>query len=231
MATKPTLANARFGETVGGSTVGANLTAPSSGLRDTGFQPSTPAVAAYVNWLCHELYLWAKYVDEGVIDGDITCDNLHVLGDADIDDDLNVDGDITVDGRIIETLANSVTICPLKGSGVFSTSSTGNQAEALIPDVGGDAIFPLDAGLDEHCLISAVTITGYTLASQPTITFDWSGSNKTYTTSGSYGVGASNKTYTFDTPFAISAGVLSVKVVSGTNDFHFMRATITYTRP
>lgn len=97
MATKPTLANLRFGETAGGSTAGAHLTTPSSGLRDTGFQPSTPAVAGYVNTLVHETYLWAKYLDDGIIDGDLTADNLHILGDADIDDDLNVDGDAQID--------------------------------------------------------------------------------------------------------------------------------------
>lgn len=96
MATKPTLANARFGETAG-AVVSGTLVAPLSGTRDTGFVASTPAASGQVSALLHEAYLWFKYISDGVFDGDITCTNLHVLGDADIDDDLNVDGDAQID--------------------------------------------------------------------------------------------------------------------------------------
>lgn len=96
MATKPTLANARFGETAG-AVVSGTLVAPLSATRDTGFVASTPAASGQVSALLHEAYLWFKYISDGVFDGDITCTNLHVLGDADIDDDLNVDGDAQID--------------------------------------------------------------------------------------------------------------------------------------
>lgn len=107
MATKPTLANARFGETAGGSTAGAHLTTPSSGLRDTGFQPSTPAVSGYVNTLLHEGYLWFKYLDDGDLVGpiDITGD-LNVTGDIDALDsgsgtgNIHAENNITADGNV-----------------------------------------------------------------------------------------------------------------------------------
>lgn len=64
MATKPTIADARW------ATDGAaELTAPSSGERDSGFVGGTPAVADYANVLHKEAYKWAQYVDEGILTG------------------------------------------------------------------------------------------------------------------------------------------------------------------
>lgn len=65
MATKPTIALARWADQIG-----ANLLVPSSGLRDLGFQASTPAVAGYVNSELSELYKWALYLSDGALTGD-----------------------------------------------------------------------------------------------------------------------------------------------------------------
>lgn len=64
MATKPTIADSRW------ATDGAaELTAPSSGLRDSGFVDGTPIVADYPNVLHKEAYKWAQYLDEGILTG------------------------------------------------------------------------------------------------------------------------------------------------------------------
>lgn len=139
---------------------------------------------------------------------------------------------ITLTTGFVHLVAQQETnIVPIRGAGTFSTAVVSDQAEAVITATGNTAVFPLDFGLDSNCVITAITLTGYTLASQPTITFNYSGTNATFTTSGSYGTGASNKTYTFDTPIAVSLNSVNVKIVSGTNDFHFMRASAAWTRP
>lgn len=139
---------------------------------------------------------------------------------------------ITLTTGYVHTVAQTQTsFVPLKGSGTFSTGSVGNVAEVVITATGNTALFPIDCGLDENTTILSVTIVGYTLASQPTITFDLNGSNATYTTSGSYGTGVTSKTYLFDTPIAISLGTLTLKVVSGTNDFHIPRISVAHTHP
>jgi hypothetical protein len=64
MATKPTIADSRWA-----TDGGAELTAPSSGVRDSGFVTGTPAVADHENVLHKEHYKWAQYVDEGILTG------------------------------------------------------------------------------------------------------------------------------------------------------------------
>ena len=59
MATKPTIANARWADTGG-----ADVVAPAGGLRDTGFVAGTPAVQSYVNYLLNQQYAWAQFLDE-----------------------------------------------------------------------------------------------------------------------------------------------------------------------
>ncbi len=55
---KPDIALARWADDPG-----AELLVPSSGLRDDGFQPGTPAVPGYVNELFKQSYLWAAFFD------------------------------------------------------------------------------------------------------------------------------------------------------------------------
>lgn len=91
MSAKPTIALARWAD-LGGS----NVTNPASGLRDTGFMPSTAAVSAYVNALLYQLYLWAKYVDEG----DIDLNDVHILGTLEVDGTSQFDGATTFNADI-----------------------------------------------------------------------------------------------------------------------------------
>lgn len=67
MATKPTIALARWADQIG-----ANLVSPSSGLRDLGFQPGTAAVSGIVNTELNELYKWALYLSDGALSGNHT---------------------------------------------------------------------------------------------------------------------------------------------------------------
>ena len=63
MATKPTIADARWAETAGG-TPSAGISAPSSSKRDTGWAVEKPTYQN-VNYLLRQFYLWAKYISEG----------------------------------------------------------------------------------------------------------------------------------------------------------------------
>lgn len=65
--TKPNVSLARWAD-LGG----AFVTAPSSGLRDTGFQDGTPADADIVNYEVNQLYQWALYLSNGALEGDFT---------------------------------------------------------------------------------------------------------------------------------------------------------------
>lgn len=64
MATKPTIADARWA-----TDGGAQLTAPSSGLQDSGFVDGTDLIPDYANHLHKEAYKWAQYLDDGLLSG------------------------------------------------------------------------------------------------------------------------------------------------------------------
>lgn len=64
MSTKPDVTLARWADT--GS---ADVTAPSSGARDTGFVEGDPADQSIVNELIKQLYLWALYLNDGSLTG------------------------------------------------------------------------------------------------------------------------------------------------------------------
>jgi len=63
MATKPTLADARW------ATDESNNTAPSGGQRDTGWTANQVAVSDYFNVLGLEAYRWFTYLDDGYLTG------------------------------------------------------------------------------------------------------------------------------------------------------------------
>jgi len=92
MSTKPTIALARFADT--GS---ADVTAPSTGLRDTGFVAGTPVSQSFVNELFRQLYLWALYLNDGALSG-----NHSIAGT------LQITGTLTVDAAAV--LAGAITI-------------------------------------------------------------------------------------------------------------------------
>ena len=139
---------------------------------------------------------------------------------------------LTLTTGYVHLVAQQQAACvPIKGAGSFSTAIVSDQPEVVVAATSSTAVFPLEFGLDENSVIISITLYGYTLASQPTITFNYSGTNATYTTSGTYGTGVTAKTYTFDTPIDVDLNSINVKVVSGTNDFHLVRASAAWTRP
>lgn len=75
MATKPTIALARFADQIG-----ANLVALTSGERDLGFGSNTLAASGKVNTELNELYKWALYLNDGIFTGGVTFDSLQVGG-------------------------------------------------------------------------------------------------------------------------------------------------------
>lgn len=71
---KPTVANSRW------DTNGTNMTAPSSGQRDTGIVASAAAVSSYINYLLNQVYLWFSFLDPlfGSDGGYLGPTNVHV---------------------------------------------------------------------------------------------------------------------------------------------------------
>lgn len=86
---KPSLEATRF------ATDETNNTAPSSGARDTGWEPSQLAISSYFNALQKANYDWFAYIDAGEWD-----DDLHVTGDVEVDGDTTLDGNATVGGTL-----------------------------------------------------------------------------------------------------------------------------------
>lgn len=68
MATKPTLDDARWAETSGG-TPASGITAPSSGKKDIGWVPAEKPAAQIFNHILHEAYKWFKYLSDGAFTG------------------------------------------------------------------------------------------------------------------------------------------------------------------
>jgi hypothetical protein len=64
MATKPTIADVRWA-----TDGGAELDAPTSGDRDSGFVTGTAVVADHHNYQLNQLYKWAQYIDDGSLTG------------------------------------------------------------------------------------------------------------------------------------------------------------------
>jgi len=100
---KPTLEEARWGETAGG-TPSANLIEPTSGKKDAGWVDDEQPDAEQVNWTLRALYLWAKYVDGGVFDGVISFpDGLSAGTSLEVDTatavDLSAAGSIALPAR------------------------------------------------------------------------------------------------------------------------------------
>lgn len=108
MAAKPTIALARFAD--GGS---ADKSAPSGGLRDTGFVNGSIIAQSFVNELLFQNYSWALYLNDGALTGNhtiagtlgvssaltVTSGGLVVsAGGAAITGDSTVTGNLTITG-------------------------------------------------------------------------------------------------------------------------------------
>lgn len=113
MATKPTIALARWADQIG-----ANLASPSSGLRDLGFQQGTAALSGIVNTELNELYKWVLYLNDGALSGNHT-----IAGTLGVSSALTVTaGGLTVSAGGAAITGNSAV------TGTLGVSGTSTQA-------------------------------------------------------------------------------------------------------
>lgn len=87
MATKPTIADARWGETAGGTP--GLVVAPNSGQRDSGWTLNQIGISTIDNYIKRQFYLWMKYLSDGALTGNHT-----------ITGTLNVSGLVTADAGV-----------------------------------------------------------------------------------------------------------------------------------
>src|ERR1041384_6469899 len=127
MATKPTIALARFADTGG-----ADVTAPSSVLRDTGFVLGTIIDESFVNYLFNQHYQWDLYLSDGALSGDHT-----------------IDGSLTVGGAALIIPATVFTAA--NGTEIFTSAAHGFQTgdgPVRVANSGGALPTGLAAGTD-----------------------------------------------------------------------------------
>lgn len=147
MAIKPTIENARWGETAAG-VVGGNDTAPASGQRDTGWALNQLAVSSYFNRIMREHYLWCLYLSDGILSGSHTFtsettfeDNVELQGTLDVNGSATVGGDATITGNLIAaTLSHTAQeehhLPALAGKIVAGTNSAAKWSDTLGAWVG-----------------------------------------------------------------------------------------------
>lgn len=125
MSTKPDITLARWADLVG-----SFVTDAPSGLRDTGFLDGTPADADIVNAELKQLYLWAKWLD----DGDVSFvtlgvdDSLVVVGDVHIGGTVSVTGILTTNSDVQHRSGVTTGLMALDARSPtgFSTGNTNN---------------------------------------------------------------------------------------------------------
>lgn len=122
---------------------------------------------------------------------------------------------------------------PQPAAGSWSQSIDANKFAVITITATNSVAVPISCGLDNNTIISAVALQGYSLASQPVITFNNNGANVTYTQVGTFGTSATNVVMTFDTPQLIGTGIITmhVNVVLAATDFNMVRGSLAWTRP
>lgn len=154
MATKPTIANARWADPAE-----AGKSAPTSGERDSGFVPGNPIVAAIFDYLLNQFYQWAQYLNEGRLDGD--SDEGYELNELilSVSDSFYVDFGVTPSMNLSAWLSNTSgdtnVAWPIRlpvGSRIKSITVYGRSGNA--------------AGETIHGLLFTQTPSGHTTASQ-----------------------------------------------------------------
>ena len=141
MATKPTLNDARWGETSGGAE-GANNVAATEGKKDTGFGTSAEQLAgSLLNWMFHEAYKWFRYVDDFLATANtwtalqtfpagISVEDILVADDLTVNDDLAVVGDAGISGTLTVSAG-------LSGSSASFSSTLGVTGAATLSSTLG----------------------------------------------------------------------------------------------
>lgn len=124
MASKPNIADSRWGTTAG-DVDASNVTAPTSGQRDTGYVLNSVPSSAVDNYLRNRAYRWFQYVSDGALSGD------HSINGA-----LTVGGQpLTFSSTFTANPATSVFTTPAAhgrstGDGPFRTSVSGGALAA-----------------------------------------------------------------------------------------------------
>jgi hypothetical protein len=127
MATKPTIALARFADQVG-----SDVVAPSGGLRDTGFVAGTAAVQSFVNELFKQHYFWDLYLNDGALVGNHT-----IAGTLGVSSALTV----TAGGLVVSAGGAAITgALAVTGAAAVSTTLAVTGATTLTGAVGTNAI-------------------------------------------------------------------------------------------
>ena len=145
MATKPNIAESRWG--VDGSNAdAANVTAPTSGQRDTGYLLNSVPSSAVDNYLRVRAYRWFQYLDAGALVGS-----------------HSIDGALTVGGQ---PLTFSSTFTANSSTSVFTTPSSHGRSSGdgplRVSVSGGTLAAGLVAGTDYWFIF--LTSTTYQLA-------------------------------------------------------------------
>lgn len=77
------------------ATDGTNNTEPSLAQKQTGWTPGQDGVSDYDNWYKELVYRWCQYINDGVIDGDLSIDgNLDVTGEVTVGGEITAAGDV-----------------------------------------------------------------------------------------------------------------------------------------
>lgn len=141
MASKPTIADSRWA-----TDGGAELDAPTSGDRDSGFVTGTDIVSDHHNVLLKEAYKWHQWLDDGDVDlNDVTCASLDASGQVDaasvvtatatigaatVTGAATIGGAATLNGT--EILGSVISPTALPGGNVDNWSPTGLSTARII---------------------------------------------------------------------------------------------------
>lgn len=150
MATKPTIALARFADQVGSDVVD-----PTSGLRDTGFVDNTDIEQGFVNALFKQLYLWALYLSDGALTGNHSISGaLSVASTLTISGAEVVSGALTIGGQPFAFVVGSdLTFTANSGTDLIAKTAHGfetGDGQLRTTNTGGALPGGLAAGTDYY---------------------------------------------------------------------------------
>ena len=151
--------------------VSGDIVEPTSGKKDVGWVSDEEPPAQYFNWLLNLIYLWTRYLSDGVFDGDV-----QFLDNVDIDGNLNVDGSFsaadltgtdfvaTTEGDIRHAEVRHRMPMPFYGNGVivgnldFTLNATGN---AYFISSGGTVTVLFEMPLKEGDRLKTIRVVCY----------------------------------------------------------------------